>query len=222
MERRTYPLEIRELSEDGNVGKFTGYATVFDDLNPYYNEIVKKGAYKKTLRESKGVVPITSGHVPQIGWTSAAQEDDHGLLFSGEINLDVQEGREQWSLMQQAKRLGSTMGLSQGFRSIKEKPGTGSSPRELLEVQWVEVAVTPFPSLPSAQVTDLRSALRWLRTQELIDPAQEALALSAIERAADAPDEPEAEPDDHSAEPQIDLHSLHGALDNLLRTLRAS
>lgn len=222
LEIRTYPMELRELDDsDTSVGRFTGYATVFGDINPYYNEVVKPGAYKKTLKESKGRVPITSGHEPQIGWTAGAAEDDYGLLFEGEINLDVQEGREQWSLMKQAKRLGTNMGLSQGFRPIKEKSGTPTAPRELLEVAWVEVAITPFPSLPSAMVTDMRSAIRALRTKELISPEQEALAYSAFERAADEPEvitEPEH---DHSEtpEPQLNLHSISNALNTVLQRL---
>ena len=96
-EQKTFYLKLNAL---GDSGEFTGYASTFGNID-LGNDVIDPGAFKKTLRESNGKIPILDHHDPerQIGWNMRAIEDEHGLLVTGKLNLDVQFARERYSLM---------------------------------------------------------------------------------------------------------------------------
>ena len=94
------PFKIKSISE---AGKFTGYASVFGEVDSY-REIVHKGAVVESLRMYENLgrpIPMLWQHRAgePIGIYTKLQEDDHGLYVEGEINLDVQRGRACCSMM---------------------------------------------------------------------------------------------------------------------------
>jgi len=140
-------------------GEFTGYASTFGNVD-LGGDVVVKGAFKKSIKEKKGKVPILDHHDTrkQIGWNMEASEDDRGLLVKGKLNLEVQGGREKHALMMQAFEIGATMSLSIGYRVIKDEadrknPGI----RYLKEVQLLEYSVVTFPMNPEATITGVKS-----------------------------------------------------------------
>lgn len=154
-EQKTFELELKEISEEG---LFTGYASTFGNID-LGGDIVDSGAFKKTLKESKGKVPILAHHDTrnQIGWNMTAIEDEKGLLVTGQLDLNVQKAREQHSLMKMAKSLGARPGLSIGYRTIKAEPDkTNPTVRRLKELKLLEYSVVVFPMNEMASIDDVK------------------------------------------------------------------
>lgn len=154
-EQRTFCLKIKALSESG---EFTGYASTFGNID-LGGDIVEPGAFKKTLNESKGKIPILDHHDPErhIGWNLSAAEDEHGLLVTGKLDLNVQIARERYSLMKMAQEVGGETGLSIGYQTIKSEPDK-SNPyvRRLKEIRLLEYSVVVFPMNPSAGIETVK------------------------------------------------------------------
>lgn len=83
--RKTLKLSDVSLKMDGEVGKFSGYASVFGGVDSYGDTIIK-GAFESTLR-AHGKPKMFFNHewhMP-IGKYTVAKEDDHGLYVEGEL-----------------------------------------------------------------------------------------------------------------------------------------
>ena len=107
------PIEIKAVNEDG---LFSGYASVFEEIDSY-RDIVKRGAFEKTLAESESkgrAVPILWQHdaAKPIGVYTELKEDEHGLYVEGQLNMDVQQAREALSLLRQKALSGITIGYN--------------------------------------------------------------------------------------------------------------
>lgn len=172
-DRRTYKMRIDEMVERKNaagisVGVIKGYGSVFGNLD-FYNDIIQSGAFAKTISE-KRAFPILADHDSDrpIGMTCSLQEDSHGLMMEAEINLDVQDGREKYSLAKQ----GAISGLSIGFQIMQEQNDRTTGIRTITEIKLWEISVVTFPANPAAEITDVRS---------LTDT--QAMAMVAMERA---------------------------------------
>lgn len=142
------------LNEDNsNLGTFSGYASKFGVVDSY-NDMVMPGAFKKTLRDKEGVVPLLWSHdvATPIGLIRA-REDKIGLKVEGELNLDVAKSNEIRSLMKQ----GVVKGLSIGYQTVKEAIDELTGARQLKEVSLWEVSAVVFPALAVAQVTDIKA-----------------------------------------------------------------
>lgn len=148
-----------KASEDG--AGFTGYASVFDNIDAY-GDIMRKGAFTKSLadygKDGAGV-PAYWGHrmddpMMNIGITTRAVEDDHGLL------VEVRLG-ETTEVEKQVRRLlleGRVKQMSFAFDYVEaawvEKEGE-SSFYEVREVRLHEVSVVP---VGANQETEILSA----------------------------------------------------------------
>jgi hypothetical protein len=108
-EIKSFPFKINQVEA---TGEFTGYASTFGDVD-LGHDVIEKGAFKKTLFETKGRIPVLDHHDPtkQIGWNLEAKEDDRGLLVQGLLDLNVRAARERHSLMKMAIEVGGQTGL---------------------------------------------------------------------------------------------------------------
>jgi len=163
MEHRTFRFDIDAHAMDSDSGEFEGYASAFNVLIPGYNEKVLPGAFKKTLQENEGQVPIFFNHWSDnwIGIGLEAKEDTKGLKVRGKLLIDTDaNARSAWELMKLAGEMSKArVGLSIGFRSIRDREETvkGDKLRLLEEVSLMEYSVTPFPANPKAFVTGTRA-----------------------------------------------------------------
>ena len=148
MERKTFRLKLNDLDDQG---VFTGYAGIFaiEDLQ---NDIIERGAFKRTLDHSGGSVPILWQHKSEepIGVGLEAKEDTNGLYVRGQLNLDTQRGKEAYSLLKQ----GAIKGLSIGYDAVKKEYKDGK--RLLKEIKLYEYSVVTFPAQPLANVLDVK------------------------------------------------------------------
>lgn len=150
MDIRAFGLEVRQMGDEGT---FTGYASVFGNVDSY-GTVFDKGAFKKTINDNGGAFPITWFHDPTtpIGMATL-REDGHGLLVDGQLNLDVSAGHDVYSGM----KAGYVDRMSHGFDVVTtaiEKDIT-----HFKEVRLYEVALVTrnFASNDQALVTDVRS-----------------------------------------------------------------
>lgn len=153
---KTFGLKFDEVSDQGII---RGYASTFGNVDLGL-DIVEKGAFKKSLKENKGVFPILADHNPskQIGWNMKASEDDRGLLVEGKLNMEVQDAREKYALAKSAMELGAPMGLSIGYATIKAEPDRERPVvRRLKELKLYEYSIVTFPMNTEAMITAAKS-----------------------------------------------------------------
>jgi len=147
-------FELRELDKKG---RFSGYASVFGVLDTY-GTVFDKGAFKKTIKDHKGVFPLTWMHnatVP-IGMANV-EEDSHGLFVKeGQLDLDVEKGRDVYSGMM--KKYITQM--SHSFHSLKELIIEENDKKipHFKEVRLYEIApvTTNFASNEEALIGEVR------------------------------------------------------------------
>lgn len=150
------PIEIKAVNEDG---LFSGYASVFEEIDSY-RDIVKRGAFEKTLAESESkgrAVPILWQHdaAKPIGVYTELKEDEHGLYVEGQLNMDVQQAREALSLLRQK----ALSGISIGYNSVRYDTDVKSGVRRLYELKLHEASLVTFPACDGARVTDVKTIL---------------------------------------------------------------
>lgn len=149
-----------EVKSVGDTGTFTGLGSVFGEVDSY-RDIVVKGAFKNSLLDferKKRKVPMLWQHrmAQPIGIYTKLEETSEGLYVEGEINMDVQQGREAHALMKQ----GALTGLSIGYETVSEKfiKKNEVPYRELHEVKLWEISPVTFPAGDSARVDSVKSA----------------------------------------------------------------
>ncbi len=161
-----FKLDASSLDEAGH---FTGYASIFGQLDSY-GDIVDKGAFKKTLKDRKRVKLLWShdSFQPGIGYVEL-EEDDKGLrVVEGQLYLDIQKAKEAYINLKN----GTLDGLSIGYNTVKEVVDRSTNERHLKEVALWEVSLCNFQACPGAVVTDIKSRLSRLREDaEGLDPA---------------------------------------------------
>ena len=156
MEIRAYRLDVRET---GDTGTFTGYASVFGNVDSY-GTVVDPGAYKKTLKDQGGEIPLVYFHIPErpVGMV-AAKEDAHGLLVEGEIDLGIPDGQ----LVYSGLRRGYIDRMSVGFNVITEAVREQIPHYKEIRLWEVSLVTRNFAANDQALVTDVRAACRGLQ-----------------------------------------------------------
>jgi len=158
-------LEVKSVSDDGTL---EGLAAVFGNID-FGLDRIERGAFRETLKSVKSV-PMLWQHDDRkpIGIFSDLREDAKGLRVVGEINLDVQLGREARSLAKQ----GAVTGLSIGY--FPKVFHYEDDVRVLERVDLVEVSLATFPMNDKARVSGVKN----VTNAEFIQMARENLGLS--------------------------------------------
>lgn len=163
-------FEVKAVSAEDGLMRFSGYGSIFGNVDSY-GDVIKKGAFKETLKEAKktGVYPamlsqhggwgLTADDMTPIGIWDELEEDDVGLKLSG-IFADTQRGKEMYTLMKMKPR-SAIDGLSIGYIPKKWTSGVkADEPRRTLEVvHLMEISPVTFPANGKARVTDVKSGL---------------------------------------------------------------
>lgn len=162
-EIKTFGMSISEVFESKdraeelgleNVGIMKGFASTFGNVD-LGNDIIERGAFTKTIKQSGGRLPILDHHqmAEQIGWGIEASENSKGLLVEHALDLNTRRGAEKFSLAKMAKKLDVKVGLSIGFRAIKfefEKTEKFGMIRRLKELKLFEWSHVTFGMNPKA------------------------------------------------------------------------
>lgn len=165
---------IRADSESTRPG-FTGYASVFNNVDSY-GTAVAKGAFKKTLQERGDKIPVLWQHDPYspIGKPTVLKEDTKGLYVDASIVTETTYGKDAMTLLRQ----GVPLGLSIGFEIIRSRayeeaddagldwadaPSFFKTPdgreyvRVIEEVRLWEFSIVTFAANEQAAIDDVRS-----------------------------------------------------------------
>lgn len=175
------PFEVKSVTGDG---KFSGYGSVFGELDSY-RDIVMPGAFKKSLKEDftdkKRKVPMLWQHnsYAPIGVYTDIYEDSTGLYVEGQCNMKVQQGIECHALMDQ----GALTGLSIGYTTVVSEWDEKALTRKLIEVNLWEVSPVTFPAGDSARA-QVKSLLEVGTLSELEDYLRDAYGVSRKEATA--------------------------------------
>ena len=125
--------------------RFAGYAAVFDRPDRG-GDVVRPGAFARALKRGSGSVPLLWQHEAgkPIGRIEHLSEDKRGLRVIASLSGSA-NGREAAGLLGE----GAVTGLSFGYR-VRE--AQGAAPRELIDVELVEVSLVTLPMQPRARV----------------------------------------------------------------------
>jgi HK97 family phage prohead protease len=148
---RSAPFSFQRADDDaeGDGRSLTGYAAVFgqdteiDSWEGRFTETIRKGAFRKTIRESTPVMQFDHGRHPligslPIGSITDLREDDQGLYVEGRIT-------DNW-LMQPVRDAiaeKTVNGMSFRFEVVREEwrdvNGKLVKPEEVLDLLWMPV-----------------------------------------------------------------------------------
>lgn len=154
MKRATFSGEYKAL-DDGPIGRFSGYGSVFN-VPDAYGDVVVPGAFARSLRESsqsQRMPAMLWQHNPTlpIGVWRTMREDSRGLYVEGEL-ADTQLAREAYALL----KMGALSGLSIGFEVVEESINKQTRLRELRDVRLWEVSPVTFPANNDARVSNVK------------------------------------------------------------------
>lgn len=151
-------IERRALEVRATGSRLEGYAAVFNspsaDLGGFV-ETIAPGAFADSLRRGDDVLALYHHDTRAVLGRSRAgtlrlREDGRGLFFE----LDVANTSAGRDVLESVGR-GDITGASFGFRALRDTWGTGKKPatRELLEVELLDVTITPSPAYPATVVS---------------------------------------------------------------------
>ena len=187
LSRKSYPMEIKEISDEGY---FSGYGSVFDVVDDW-DDVIVRGAFAETLQKKTPVMLWQHDSAEPIGVYERIREDEIGLWLEGRLLLDIEKGREAHILLKNR----AIRGLSIGFLPLAWEWETRDNKRVrvLKDIDLWEVSLVTFPANPKAvvdEVKTVRGLENFLRDAGLSRSEAKA-ALAAIR--ADSQRDAEAE-----------------------------
>jgi HK97 family phage prohead protease len=129
--------------------RFAGYAAIFGRPDRG-GDVVRAGAFERSLRRGAGAVPLLWQHDAgrPVGRIEYLREDRRGLRVIARLSGGA-AGREAAALLKE----GAVAGLSFGYRVRK---ASGEAPRELTDLDLVEISLVTLPMQPRARVHALQ------------------------------------------------------------------
>jgi hypothetical protein len=165
MEIKVFPFEVKDIKTEQrngvNIGIIEGYASTFNNIDET-RDVVLPGAFLKTIDDFKkrnrqirmfyqhDRMKLMGGYPPEF-----LVEDGKGLFVRGECNLEVEKGRDTYSLAKQ----GVMQDFSIGFRAIEYEMDTENDIRKLKEIKLWEISPVADPMNTMAQFTGIKSLI---------------------------------------------------------------
>ncbi|MET7779571.1 HK97 family phage prohead protease [Streptomyces mirabilis] len=167
-ERRAFPvqLEVRAKKGASGVSTIEGYASVteapfemWDYLGPY-SEVVRTGAFGKTLAENPQVQLLLNHSGLAMAYTKAGtlrlSEDSTGLHMEADVNASRSDVSDMLAALDEK----SVDEMSFAFRVTRQQWSPDYDQRDILEVDLHrgDVSVVNFGANPATSVGAFRSA----------------------------------------------------------------
>lgn len=153
MDFKAIKFETKALDEN----KFEGYASYFNNIDSY-DDIIEKGAFKKTISENRGRIKVLWQHdaAEPIGIPEEMYEDDNGLYVRAKISM-TDTGKKAMTLI----RDGVITEMSIGYDVMKDdyKMMGNRRVRMLKEVRLWEFSPVTFAANDKAKIMKMRSLL---------------------------------------------------------------
>ena len=155
---------VTEQRNGVNIGIIEGYASTWE-LDRGGDQIIQ-GAFSKTIQDhmtKSRQIRMYAGHDNSklIGGypIDNVREDEKGLFVRGEVNLDVQDGKEAYSLAKQGVLSDMSIGYSiPDYKNNVEMCSNGKSMiRKIKEIALWEISLVPEPMNAGAKITAVKS-----------------------------------------------------------------
>ena len=144
------PIGDQVIDYDEKNGIVKGYGSYFDNKDSDM-DIIRKGAYQKTIKENGERVKYLYQHdmMQPIGKMKELFEDDKGLVFVAEIPK-TQLGNDVMELMKAGVITENSVGI---MPIVKENKGDY---RELREVKLYEISAVTLAANDQAKILDVK------------------------------------------------------------------
>lgn len=165
IERRAYPVKLEVRAQSDGTATVEGYASVSEtgyemwDWAGTYTEVVRAGAFTKTLSETPQVQLLLNHGGLSMAYTTAGTlrlaEDSTGLHIGADLNTT----RTDVSDMVTALGDGNVDEMSFAFRVTRQQWSPDYDQRDILEVDIHrgDVSVVNFGANPATSVSAVRS-----------------------------------------------------------------
>ncbi|MDI3330137.1 MAG: HK97 family phage prohead protease [Micrococcus sp.] len=158
-------LQVKAAGTDDGLedGQFTAYASVFGNVDSY-GDIVVAGAFAETLKDweaSGNVIPVLFGHNMSdpdynVGHVVKAEEDEHGLLVTVQLDLETAKGAQVYRLVK-GRRV-SQMSFAYEVLDAAPVEKDGVEAFELRRLKLYEVSVVPIGANQETEILTVKAA----------------------------------------------------------------
>lgn len=151
-EKKFVSASLEKIHLDGT---FTGYASVFDEVDLGDDSIAPAAFSKSLIKRSASDIRMLFQHNPDepIGVWEEITQTKFGLKVRGRITQTVTRGAEVLELM----RAGAIDGLSIGFKTVRAKQDKKNNVRRILEADLWEISIVTFPMQETARIESVKS-----------------------------------------------------------------
>jgi HK97 family phage prohead protease len=182
MKHMFVPMEIKAVDD---VGRLTGYASIFGNVDLGGDVIARDEPFKEIVRNPSGKVVMLFSHDSGSGWAATAagglpigladvEQNSRGLKFDAQLVMDDVFVRDRLHPQLKARTIaGMSIGydILPGGASMKE-----SGIRELTALKLWEISVVLFAMNPKATIDSVKTIVR--SRADLETAARELLGLS--------------------------------------------
>ena len=145
-------LKIKADREDEEYGYISGYASVFGNVDSYY-DTVQRGAFAASIAAKTPKMLWQHDRWQPIGIWDTVREDEYGLWVEGRIFKAVPQGRDAFILL----KGGAINGLSIGYREIDTEYNRDTGIQTLIALDLLEVSIVTFPANDLAEVANVKA-----------------------------------------------------------------
>lgn len=188
---------IKAGPDDGlDEGTFTAYASVFGNVDAY-GDVVQPGAFADTLAEWKSsgnTIPLLYGHNLgdpdyNIGAVTKAEEDDHGLKVTAQLDLEHGKGAQVYRLLKgkRISQMSFAYDVLEGGPAKREIDGEPTAIYELQKMRLHEVSVVPIGANDQTEILAVKAAQQLARRTDGRAPDPDL--VEAMKSARDALDQ---------------------------------
>lgn len=208
--------------KDAGTGSIEGYASTWVKKPDSYGDVVRKGAFQKTLEEDwnggKGI-PFLWAHqmnnLTSFIGTAEANEDDYGLHFVATFD-DTEEAQRVRGLYKDGRLRKFSFAfevMENGLVTLED----GTKANELRVLKLYEISAVTVPANDTAEVIDIKSGRR--NSKRDADALKQAIAL--IQSVLDDEDDPDDGEDNQKANAEAEeLKESNPAKESLLEYIK--
>ena len=186
--------------KDAGTGSIEGYASTWVKKPDSYGDVVRKGAFSKTLKEDwnggKGI-PFLWAHqmdnLKSFIGTADADEDDYGLHFVATFD-DTEEAQRVRNLYKDGRLRKFSFAfdvLENGLVTLED----GTKANELRELKLFEISAVTVPANDTAEMIDIKAGRR--NSKKDADAIRQAITL--LQGVLDDEEDPDDGEDDLEA-----------------------
>ena len=186
--------------KDTGTGSIDGYASTWVKKPDSYGDVVRKGAFSKTLKEDwnggKGI-PFLWAHqmdnLKSFIGTADADEDDYGLHFVATFD-DTEEAQRVRNLYKDGRLRKFSFAfdvLENGLITLED----GTKANELRELKLFEISAVTVPANDTAEMIDIKAGRR--NSKKDADAIRQAITL--LQGVLDDEEDPDDGEDDLEA-----------------------